>query len=123
MTVRFSPAHLWVRADGSEAVIGLSEYFYDHMGDLTALDLPDVGDLIHVSRRMGKVESEDASSPIEAPVSGEVLEVNSGALEDPDVVNTDPYAGGWLLRVRMDDPSELDELISEEEYAELTTEV
>ena len=72
---------------------------------------------------MGHVESEEASSPLEAPISGEVIEVNGDALENPDLINGDPYAGGWLLRVRMDDPRELEELISEEEYAELTTEV
>jgi glycine cleavage system H protein len=72
---------------------------------------------------MGHVESEEASSPVEAPVSGEVLEVNPEALENPDLINSEPYGAGWLLRVRLDDPRELEELISEEEYAELTTEV
>jgi glycine cleavage system H protein len=72
---------------------------------------------------MGSVESEDATSPIEAPITGEVVEVNAEALENPDVVNSDPYSTGWLLRVRMDDPTELSELMNEEEYAELTTEV
>lgn len=123
MAVRFSPAHVWVRAEGAEAVIGLSEYFSDQMGDITTLDLADVGDMIRASGVMGAAESDDASSPIEAPVSGEVIEVNNEVLENPDLVNSDPYAGGWLLRVRLDDPSELDDLISEEEYAELTIEV
>jgi glycine cleavage system H protein len=72
---------------------------------------------------MGYVESEDASSPLDAPLSGEVLEVNGEALENPDLLNSEPYGAGWLLRVRLDDPRELEELISEEEYAELTTEV
>jgi glycine cleavage system H protein len=72
---------------------------------------------------MGHVESEEASAPIEAPITGEVVEVNAEALENPDIVNTEPYGSGWLLRVRMDDPAELEDLISEEEYAELTTEV
>jgi glycine cleavage system H protein len=72
---------------------------------------------------MGSVESDEATSPIDAPISGEVIEVNGEALDDPDLVNSDPYSTGWLLRVRMDDPSELSDLISEEEYAELTTEV
>jgi glycine cleavage system H protein len=121
--VRFSPAHMWVRAEGAEAVIGLSDYLQDQMGEITALELPDVGDVIRAARKMGNVESEDASSPIEAPISGEVIEVNPDALESPDLVNSDPFVAGWLIRVRMDDPSELDDLIGEEEYAELTTEV
>lgn len=123
MGLRFSSSHLWVRADGSDATVGLSEFFQDRMGEITSLDLPDPGDVIRATRRMGTVESDEASSPIEAPVSGEVLEVNVEALENPDVVNDDPYAEGWLLRVRLDDPDELEQLITEEEYAELTTEV
>ena len=121
--LRFSGAHVWVRVEGPEAVLGLSDYLQDQMGEITSLELPDLGDILRAKRRMGHVESEEASSPIEAPISGEVIEVNSEALENPDIVNTEPYATGWLLRVRIEDPSELDELINEEEYAELTTEV
>jgi glycine cleavage system H protein len=121
--LRFSGAHVWVRVEGSEAVLGLSDYLQDQMGEITSLDLPDLGDVIRATRRMGSVESEEATSPIEAPISGEVIEVNGEALDDPDLVNSDPYSTGWLLRVRMDDPSELSDLISEEDYAELTTEV
>jgi glycine cleavage system H protein len=121
--LRFSPGHVWVRAEGGEAVIGLSDYIQDQMGDITTLELPDVGDVIRATRPIGKVESEDASSSIDAPVSGEVVDVNTDALASPEVVNSDPYSEGWLLRVRMEDPGELDDLISEEEYAELTMEV
>ena len=119
----FSPAHVWVRVDGREAILGLSDYLQDQMGEITLLDLPDLGDVLRAKRRMGHVESEEASSPLEAPISGEVVDVNSEALENPDLINTDPYATGWLVRVRIEDPRELDELINEEEYAELTTEV
>jgi glycine cleavage system H protein len=121
--LRFSGAHVWVRVEGSEAVLGLSDYLQDQMGEITTLELPDLGDLLHANTRMGYVESEDASSPLDAPLSGEVLEVNGEALENPDLLNSEPYGAGWLLRVRLDDPRELEELISEEEYAELTTEV
>jgi glycine cleavage system H protein len=121
--LRFSEAHVWVRVEGSEAVLGLSDYLQDQMGEITALVLPDLGDILRAKRRMGHVESEEASSPIEAPITCEVIEVNAEAIENPDIVNADPYAAGWLLRVRIEDPSELDDLIDEEEYAELTTEV
>jgi glycine cleavage system H protein len=122
-SLRFSSAHVWVRVEGSEAVLGLSDYLQDQMGEITRLDLPDLGDVLRAGLRMGHVESEESSSPLEAPVSGEVIEVNPEAIENPDLINVDPYAGGWLLRVRIDDPRELEELINEEEYAELTTEV
>jgi glycine cleavage system H protein len=121
--LRFGGSHVWVRVDGSEAVLGLSDYLQDQMGEITLLELPDLGDVLRAGRRMGHVESEEASSPIEAPLSGEVLEVNAEVLENPDLVNSDPYAGGWLLRVRVENPRELEDLISEEEYAEMTTEV
>ena len=122
-SLRFSGAHIWVRVDGSDAVLGLSEYLQDQMGEITRLDLPDLGDVLRAGRRMGHVESEEASSPLEAPLSGEVIEVNPEVLENPDLINLDTYAGGWLLRMRIDDPRELEDLINEEEYAELTTEV
>ena len=121
--LRFSGAHVWVRIEDDTAVLGLSDYLQDQMGEITSLELPDLGDVLRARRRMGHVESEEASSPIDAPITGEVLEVNPEALENPDVLNSDPYGSGWLLRVRIEDKSELEDLISEEEYAELTTEV
>jgi len=121
--LRFSGAHVWVRIEDDTAVLGLSEYLQDQMGEITVLELPDLGDVLRARRRMGHVESEEASSPIDAPITGEVIEVNPEALDNPDVLNSDPYGSGWLLRVRIEDKSELEDLISEEEYAELTTEV
>ncbi|HET7467970.1 MAG TPA: glycine cleavage system protein GcvH [Candidatus Dormibacteraeota bacterium] len=121
--LRFSAAHIWVRLEDDVAVLGVSDYLQDQMGEITSLDLPDLGDLLRARRRMGHVESDDASSPLEAPISGEVVEVNSEVLETPDLVNAEPYGSGWLVRVRIDDRAELEDLISEEEYAELTTEV
>ena len=121
--LRFSSAHIWVRVEGDTAELGLSDYLQDQMGEITSLDLPDLGDVLRARRRMGHVESDDASSPIESPITGEVIEVNPEPLENPDVVNGDPYGSGWLVKVRIEDRAELEDLISEEEYAELTTEV
>ena len=117
----FSPGHVWVRVEGREAVLGLSDYLQDQMGEITLLELPDLGDVLRAKRRMGHVESEESSSPIEAPISGEVIEVNGEVLDNPDIVNGEPYASGWLLRVRIEDAGELEDLINEEEYVELTT--
>lgn len=121
--LRFSPAHLWTRIEGEEAVVGVSDFLQDQLGDLTVVDLPDYGDILRQSRRMGRLESEEASAPLEAPVSGEVLDVNAEVLDSPDLVNSDPYGAGWLLRVKLEDPAELADLLSEDEYTELTTEV
>lgn len=121
--LRFSPAHLWTRVEGEEVVVGVSDFLQDQLGDLTTVELPDFGDILRQSRRMGRLESDEASAPLEAPVSGEVLDVNGEVLESPDLVNSDPYGAGWLLRMRLEDPAELADLLSEDEYAELTTEV
>jgi glycine cleavage system H protein len=120
---RISPSHVWARVDGDMAVLGVTDFLQDQLGDITSLELVDVGDYVRAARRMGKIESDDASSPLESPVSGEVVDVNADVLSSPDIVNAEPYDGGWLLKVRLDDPAELDDLMSEEEYTELTTEV
>lgn len=119
--LRFSAGHMWARVDGDSAVVGMSDYIQDQLGDITSLQLPDIGDVLRAARRMGEAESEEASSPLEAPLSGEVTEVNPEVLASPDLVNSDPYEAGWLLRLRLDDPAEVDDLMTEEEYADLTT--
>ena len=121
--IRFSSAHVWVQVEDVEAILGLSDYLQDQMGEITSLDLPDIGDILRVRKRMGHVESEEASSPIESPLTGEVIDVNNELIANPDLVNSDPYGSGWLVRVKIENPAELDDLISEEEYADLTTEV
>ena len=123
VSLLFSGAHVWVRVEGSDAVLGMSEFLQDQMGEITTLELPDVGDVIRATRKMGNAESEEASSPIESPLTGEVIEVNTEVLETPDLINNDPYGSGWLVKLRMDDPKELEDLMNEEDYVELTTEV
>src|SRR5207245_10209659 len=109
--LKFSGTHVWVRVEGSEAVLGLSDYLQDQMGEITSLELPDLGDVIRATRRMGSVESNDASSPIEAPITGEGVEVNAEARANPDRVNNDLYPDAWLRRVPTDEPSEREDLI------------
>lgn len=121
--LRFSAAHIWVRADGDHVVLGVTDYLQEQLGDVISVNLADLGDLLRAGRRMGSVESEEASSPLESPVTGEVVDVNQDAIESPDLVNSEPYESGWLLRVRLDNPAELGELMTEEEYAELIPEV
>ena len=121
--LRFSPTHIWARVEGDTAVLGVTDFFQDQMGDITALDLADIGDYVRASRKMGRIESEEVSSSLESPLTGEVVDVNPEVLSSPDLVNAEPYESGWLLKVKLDDPAELDELMSEEEYTELTAEV
>ena len=121
--VQFSPGHVWARVDGDVAVLGLTDYLQDQLGEIIGLDLPDLGDFLRAQGVMAGVQSEVAKTRVPSPLTGEVVDVNQEVLSTPDVVNQDPYDGGWLLRLRMEDPSELEELMSEEEYMELTTEV
>ena len=118
--LRFSPAHIWTRVEGDLAVLGVTDFFQDQLGDITGLNLADIGDYVRASKRMGRIESDEASSPLESPVTGEVVDVNTEVLSSPDVVNAEPYESGWLLKVRLEDPSELEDLMTEEEYTELT---
>lgn len=121
--LRYSPAHVWTRVDGDVAVLGLSDYLQDQLGEVVAIELPDVGDVLTAQRRMAGVRTEAGLTHLDAPLTGEVTEVNAEVLANPDLVNQDPYEGGWLVAVHVDDPAELDELLTEEEYADLTTEV
>jgi glycine cleavage system H protein len=120
--IRFSPAHIWVlNDDGAGARLGVSDYLQEQLGAVISVELPDIGDVVRASRRMGKLESDEATSPLEAPVTGEVIDVNPEVLVNPELVNQEPYESGWLLTIRLDDPDELDQLMSEEEYVDLTT--
>jgi len=121
--LRFSPTHIWARVEGETAVLGVTDYFQDQMGDITALNLADIGDYVRASRRMGRIESDEASSQLESPVTGEVVDVNPEVLSTPDLLNAEPYESGWLLKVRLENPSELEELMSEDEYTELTADI
>lgn len=121
--LRFSAAHIWARVEADVAVLGVSDYLQDLLGDITTVELADLGDMLRAGRRMGRLDSEEASSPLESPVSGEVVEVNQDVLENPDLINGEPYAAGWLLRVRLDAPTELEELMPEDEYTELTADL
>src|SRR5712671_645133 len=104
MSLSFSGGHFWVRAEGNEAVLGLSDYLQDQMGEITKLELPDLGDVLRAGLRIGQVESEEASSPLEAPLSGEVLEVNAERSKTPTwstaihISQGGCSASGWKIR-------------------------
>ena len=99
----YSPDHLWVRdEDNGEVAVGITDYAQDQLGKVVYVDLPEVGDEISAGDEMGAIESAKSVSDLIAPVSGEVLEVNDALADDPTVINDDPYGGGWLARVKLD---------------------
>ena len=114
---KYSKEHEWVKMeDGFRGVIGITHFAQDHLGDVVFLDLPAAGTRLEQFVKLGEVESVKAVSDIYAPVSCEVLESNENVIDHPEVVNEDPYGGGWLIRVQVDDPSQLDNLLTAEQY-------
>jgi glycine cleavage system H protein len=114
--LRYHPEHDWVRVEGDEAVFGITWYAQDALGEVVYYDPPAVGASIVKDTSYGELESVKAVSDIFAPASGEVTAVNPGVAERPEVVNDDPYGEGWLIRVRLSDPAELDALMDEPAY-------
>lgn len=116
--LRFSDDHLWVRAEADRAQIGISDQGQDAIGEVIAVELPDIGDTIEKGEAFGELESVRTVHELIAPVSGTVRAVN-GELEDhPSIANEDPYHEGWLIEVSLDDESELEDLMAADEYEE-----
>ena len=119
--LRYSKDHEWIRTEGDSGTFGVTDYAQDQLGDIVYLDLPAVGATFTKGDKLGEIESVKAVSDLFSPVSGEVLEVNQEAVDGPEAVNDEPYGKGWLLKVRLSNASELDELLSNEAYDELIT--
>ena len=115
-------SHEWVRVEGDEGVIGVSDYAQAELNDVVYVELPEVGDALEKGEEFGTVESVKAASEMYSPASGEVIAVN-GALEDsPDLVNSDPFGAGWMLRIKLMSPQELEGLLDVEAYKALCEE-
>jgi len=114
--LRYTKDHEWVRVDGDEATIGITEYAADQLGDIVFVELPDTGRSLDQFAAFGVVESVKAVSDLFAPVSGEVVEGNPALAANPELVNTSPYRDGWMLRVRVADPTQLDDLLEPDTY-------
>jgi glycine cleavage system H protein len=116
--LRYSKEHEWVAIEDSAATIGITDYAQNRLGEIVYVELPAVGDKISKDDPFGVVESVKAVSDIYAPVSGTVTEVNEDLPQSPETVNEDPYGDGWLVKVKMSDPSEVDDLMDQDEYEE-----
>jgi len=120
--VLYHPEHDWARIEGDEAVLGITWFAQDALGELVHYEPPEVGATISKDGAYGEVESVKAVSDVIAPLSGEVLEVNQKVVDEPETVNDDPYGEGWLVRIRMSDPDEADELMDADAYRALVAE-
>ena len=114
----YSKTHEWVKTDGEEAIVGISEYAAADLGDITFVDLPREGTDLICGDSIGTIESVSASSDVYSPVSGTVTAVNHALDDDPGIINSSAEGKGWLYKLDNIDPTEVDELMSEEEYAE-----
>ena len=119
--LRYSIEHEWVRVEGDVAVVGVTDFAQSQLGDVVYVELPEKGARVRQGTALGVVESVKAASDVYAPVSGEVLERNATVIERPELVNQQPYADGWLIRLRISDRSELASLLDAAAYREHAT--
>lgn len=117
----YSREHEWVRADGDLATVGITSFAADELGDIVYVELPEVGSTLAQFATFGVVESVKAVSDLYAPVSGTVVEVNDALRDSPELLNSDPFGEGWILRVELSDTSQLDTLLSAAAYAAETS--
>lgn len=120
--LRYTKDHEWVRVEGDEATIGITDYAADQLGDIVFVELPESGRSLDQFGTFGVVESVKAVSDLFAPVAGEVVEGNPALTAQPELVNQDPYGAGWMLRVKVTDPAQLDALLEPTAYDELIAE-
>lgn len=114
--LKYTEEHEWVSVDGDIATIGVTDFAQDQLGDVVFVELPEVGEDLQNGKPFGVVESVKAVSDVYAAVSGEVVEVNDALPDDPELINNSPYEEGWMLKVRLSDPSELDDLMDADAY-------
>ena len=120
--LKYHREHDWARIDGDEATLGITWFAQDSLGELVHFEAPDAGSTIEKDAAYGEVESVKAVSDVIAPLSGEVVAVNGKVVDAPETVNEDPYGEGWLVRIRLSDPSEVDTLLDVETYKQLLAE-
>ncbi|MCS6885539.1 MAG: glycine cleavage system protein GcvH [Acidobacteriota bacterium] len=118
----YTKDHEWIKVDGERGTIGITDFAQSELGDIVYVELPKEGDTFAVHETFGSVESVKTVSEMFMPVSGTILEVNQALTENPELVNTDPYGAGWMIVVKIENPSELDSLMSASEYEDLINE-
>jgi glycine cleavage system H protein len=114
--LKYTREHEWISLDGDVATVGITDHAQEQLGDVVYVELPGVGDRVEKSEPFGVVESTKAVSDVYSPVTGEVAEVNDDLPDSPELVNEDPYGDGWLVKIKLSDASELDDLLTAAEY-------
>lgn len=114
--LRYHSDHSWVRVEGRKAVIGITDYAQGELGDIVYIEMPQKDAVVTANQEIGELESTKTTSPILAPVSGKVVEVNEGLKDSPELINKDPYGKGWILAIEMSNPKEVDQLMDAKGY-------
>jgi glycine cleavage system H protein len=117
--LRYTKDHEWIRVEAGEALVGITQYAADQLGDIVFVELPDVGRSLEAHGTFGVVESVKAVSDLYAPIGGEIVATNDALASKPELVNDDPYGEGWMLRVRLSDAAEADGLLDADAYEQL----
>ncbi|HEY0765681.1 MAG TPA: glycine cleavage system protein GcvH [Pyrinomonadaceae bacterium] len=118
--LHYSKDHEWVRVDGDQAIIGITDYAQNSLGDVVYVELPKVNDEFAANEAFGSVESVKAVSEVFTPVAGTISQINESLADEPESVNTDPYGTGWMIRVKMSNRGEVDSLLTAAEYEDFT---
>ncbi|AQK60390.1 Glycine cleavage system H protein 2 mitochondrial [Zea mays] len=120
--LKYADTHEWVKVEGDSATVGITDHAQDHLGDVVYVELPEVGVSVSQGKNFGAVESVKATSDINSPVSGEVVEVNRKLSEEPGLVNASPYEKGWIIKVKLSDSGELSSLMDGDKYSKFCEE-
>ena len=118
--LHYSKDHEWARVEGDTAVVGITDYAQNSLGDVVYVELPKAGEQFAANESFGSVESVKAVSEVFSPVSGEIASINESLNDEPEKVNQDPYVEGWMIRVKMSNPGEVDSLLTAAEYEDFT---
>ncbi len=120
--LKFTKKHEWIRVDGDKGTVGISDYAQGELGDIVFVELPQVGAKVKQMKPFGTIEAVKAVTDLYAPVSGEILETNPELKDKPETINSDPYGDGWIIKLRIEDPGELENLLSPADYEKLLQE-
>jgi len=118
----YTTEHEWIKVEGEHYVIGITAFAQDQLGDIVYVELPKVGDRVQAGNTFGVIESVKTASDLYAPISGEVVAVNADLVEEPQAVNADPYASGWMIKIKAEDATQIEQLLTAEQYSEQTGE-
>jgi len=118
--LHYSKDHEWVRVDGDQAIIGITDYAQNSLGDVVYVELPKANDEFAANEAFGSVESVKAVSEVFTPIAGVVVKINEALADEPEIVNSDPYGNGWMIRLKMSNPGEVDSLLTAAEYEDFT---